>query len=110
MTKSNVDLLQGSLDMLILRVLSTGDMHGWGIAQRIQQISEEVLQVTQGSLYPALHRLERKGWIAASWGLSENKRRAKYYRLTDRGRGQLASETENWERLVEAIARVLRTA
>lgn len=109
-TTANIDLLQGSLDLLVLRVLSTGDRHGWGIAQRIQQISRDVLQVTQGSLYPALHRLERKGWITASWGLSENNRRAKFYRLTARGRRQLAAETENWERLVQAVTRVLQTA
>jgi transcriptional regulator len=109
-TRTNVDLLQGSLDMLVLRVLTTEAMHGWGISQRLQQISRDVLHVTQGSLYPALHRLERKGWITSSWGTSENNRRAKFYNLTARGRRHLAAETANWERLVEAIGRVLQTA
>jgi transcriptional regulator len=85
-------------------------MHGWGISQRIQQVSEDVLRVNQGSLYPALYRLEREGWIAAEWGASENNRRARYYRLTRAGRKQLEQETENWRRLAEAVARVLQTA
>src|SRR5262244_3590252 len=107
-TKS--ELLQGTLDLLILRTLSSGAMHGWGISQRLQQISQDVLQVNQGSLYPALYRLEQQGWIESTWGDSENNRRAKFYRLTRAGRKQLAEETESWERLAAAIARVLRTA
>lgn len=110
MTKANVDLLQGSLDLLILKVLALEEMHGWGISQRIQQISDGVLQVHQGSLYPALHRLQRQGFIASEWGTSENNRRAKYYRLTASGKGQLETEQANWERLVTAVGQVLRTA
>jgi transcriptional regulator len=109
MTKEKSDLLQGTLDMLILKVLETGASHGWGISQRIQEISEEVLQINQGSLYPALHRLERQGWIRAEWGTSENNRRAKYYALTGSGATQLAAEAENWERLSAAVARVMQT-
>ncbi|HTK30218.1 MAG TPA: PadR family transcriptional regulator [Vicinamibacterales bacterium] len=105
-----MDLLQGTLDLLILRTLAAGEMHGWGISQRIQQLSQDVLRVNQGSLYPALYRLEQQGWIASSWGESENNRRARFYRLTRSGRTQLADETENWERLAAAVARVLRTA
>jgi len=105
--QDNLDLLQGSLDMLVLRVLELQPMHGWGISQRIQQRSRDVLRVTQGSLYPALHRLERQGWIAHEWATSENNRRAKYYRLTDSGRRRLASESESWQRLVNAVARVM---
>jgi PadR family transcriptional regulator PadR len=104
------DLLQGTLDLLILRTLQSGDMHGWGIAQRLQQISQDVLQVNQGSLYPALYRLEQQGWIASSWGDSENNRRAKFYSLTRTGRKQLAEETANWERISAAVARVLQHA
>jgi PadR family transcriptional regulator len=110
MAGSNVDLLQGTLDVLILRTLAGGPMHGWGIAQRIQEVSEEVLRVNQGSLYPALHRLEDEAWIAAEWGASENNRRAKYYRLTRRGQRQLEAETESWQRFAAAVARILRTA
>jgi transcriptional regulator len=102
------DLLQGTLDLLILRTLSTGEAHGWGIAQRIQQLSREVLQVGQGSLYPALHRLEYKGWIKAEWGDSENNRRAKFYSLTKTGQKQLANELDNWDRLSGAIELVLK--
>jgi transcriptional regulator len=109
MTQSNVDLLQGTLDMMILRTLASGAQHGWGIAQRIQQVSREVLQINQGSLYPALHRLERQKWIRAEWSASENNRRAKFYKLTANGRRRLQHETENWERLVEAVTRVLST-
>src|SRR3979409_2123132 len=109
MPRDNVDLLQGTLDVLVLKTLATGPMHGWGIAQRIQQVSQEVLRVNQGSLYPALHRLEGEGWIAAEWGASENNRKAKYYRLTPAGQRQLEAETENWKRLAEAIGRVLQT-
>lgn len=104
------DLLQGTLDMLILKTLALGPMHGWGIRQRIQQISKDVLQVQQGSLYPALHRLEQQGWIAAEWGTSENNRRAKFYRLTPAGQSQLEIETSNWQRLSQAVAQVLETA
>lgn len=109
MTKAKSDLLQGTLDMLILKTLAFEPMHGWGISQRIQQISDDVLQINQGSLYPALHRLEQQGWITASWGTSENNRQAKYYELTRTGRRQLADERENWERLAGAVARILAT-
>ncbi len=108
MAKSKADLLQGTLDMLILKTLALEPMHGFGIGQRIKQVSKEVFQVNQGSLYPALHRLEQEGWIAAEWRASENNRRAKYYRLTKSGQKQLAAETENWERISSAIARVLQ--
>ena len=101
------DLLQGTLDLLILRTLSGDAMHGWGISQRIQQLSRDVLQVNQGSLYPALHRLEQQGLIEAEWGASENNRQAKFYRLTREGRRQLAEEQKHWERLAGAVARVL---
>jgi len=101
------DLLQGTLDLLILKTLADAPMHGWGISLRIQEVSQEVLQVNQGSLYPALHRLEQQGLIAAEWGNSENNRQAKFYELTKRGRKQLAEETANWERLASAVARVL---
>ena len=104
------DLLQGTLDMLILKALAAGSMHGWGIAQRLRQMSGEVLQVQQGSLYPAVHRLERQGWIRSSWGPSENNRRARYYELTAAGRRGLAAETESWERLAAAVFQVLRTS
>jgi transcriptional regulator len=104
------DLLQGTLDLLILKTLALEPMHGWGIAQRIQQISRDVLQVQQGSLYPALHRLEQQGWIAAAWGMSENNRRAKFYRLTAVGRKQLERETSNWVRLSSAVAQILERA
>ncbi len=110
MTRPNVDLLQGTLDVLILKTLAPGPMHGWGIAQRIQQVSEDVLRVNQGSLYPALHRLEGEGWIAAEWGTSENNRKAKFYRLTRSGQRQLETETENWRRLASAVGRILQTA
>jgi PadR family transcriptional regulator, regulatory protein PadR len=110
MPDRKTDLLQGTLDLLILRTLSPAPMHGWGIAQRIQQLSEDVFCINQGSLYPALHRLEDEGWIAAEWGASENNRKAKYYRLTRRGQRQLEAETENWHRLAAAVARILQTA
>jgi transcriptional regulator len=106
---SDLDLLQGTLDVLILKTLATGAMHGWGISQRIQQVSEDVLRVNQGSLYPALYRLEGQGWIRASWGVSENNRKAKFYELTRAGRRQLADETASWERFSAAVARVLAT-
>jgi transcriptional regulator len=107
---SRLDLLQGTLDLLILRTLQAGQMHGWAISDRIQQISEEVLQVNQGSLYPALHRLEHQGWIKAEWGISELGRRARFYRLTASGRKQLERETSAWSRLSAAIGRVLELA
>ncbi len=103
----STDLLQGTLDLLILQTLATGPMHGWGVAQRIQQMSQEVLQIGQGSLYPALHRLEYKGWIRADWGSSENNRRAKFYALTAAGCEQLEAELKTWERLSSAIGLVL---
>ena len=104
------DLLQGTLDLLILRTLSSGPMHGWGISQRIQSVSDSVLVVNQGSLYPALYRLEEEGWIASEWGASENNRRAKFYKLTRSGERQLAREQRNWQRLASAVFRVLETA
>jgi len=107
---SSVDLLQGTLDLLVLRTLLSGPMHGWGISQRILQVSEEVLRVNQGSLYPALHRLEEQGWIEAEWGESENSRRAKFYALTRAGRKRLDEETANWARLAGAVQRILETA
>ncbi len=110
MAQPKMDLLQGTLDLLILKTLDLGPMHGYGISQRIQQISRDVLRVQQGSLYPALHRLEERGWIASEWGDSENNRRAKFYRLTKPGRKQLEVEASNWERLSAAIAQVLQTA
>jgi PadR family transcriptional regulator, regulatory protein PadR len=105
-----LDLLQGTLDLLILRALRPGPMHGWAVSERIQQISQDVLQVNQGSLYPALHRLEDRGWIKAEWGISELGRRARFYSLTSSGQKQLEIEAENWAKLSEAIARVLRMA
>ena len=101
------DLLQGTLDLLILKTLAGGPMHGWGVAQKIHVLSEDILQVNQGSLYPALHRLEQQGLIAAEWGASENNRQAKFYELTKAGRKQLADETRNWERMAGAVARIL---
>ena len=105
-----LDLLQGTLDLLILRTLDLEANHGWGIAQRIQQVSGEVLQVGQGSLYPALHRLERRGWISSDWRASESNRRAKYYELTRAGRRQLEKEMAEWRKLSGAIALVLENA
>jgi PadR family transcriptional regulator PadR len=107
MSKAQLDLLQGTLDMLILKTLALGPMHGWGISQRIQQISDDVLRVNQGSLYPALHRLEAAGWIDAEWGASENNRQAKFYRLTRAGQKQLREETAQWARMAGAVARIL---
>jgi PadR family transcriptional regulator, regulatory protein PadR len=103
-----IELLQGTLDLLILKTLALEPMHGWGIAQRIQQVSEKVLQVGQGSLYPALARLEQRGWIAAEWSVSDNNRRAKFYSLTAAGAKQLQKELGEWERLSAAIALVLQ--
>jgi PadR family transcriptional regulator PadR len=104
------DLVQGTLDLLILKTIALEPMHGWAIAQRIRQLSKDVLQVQQGSLYPALQRLERQGWIAAEWGVSENNRRARFCRLTRAGRARLGREQAGWERLAGAISTVLRTA
>jgi len=107
MPTERTDLLQGTLDVLILKTLAPAAMHGWGIAQRIQQVSEDVLAVNQGSLYPALHRLEEKGWIAAEWGSSENNRRARFYSLTRNGRKQLQREADDWHRMAAIMTRVL---
>jgi len=108
--RTNADLLPGTLDLLILRTLQSEALHGWAISERIQQLSEDVLQVNQGSLYPALHRLEHQGWIQAEWAVSELGRRAKYYHLTPSGHRQLAVETREWERMSVAIARVMQLA
>jgi PadR family transcriptional regulator len=108
--QSRIDLLQGTLDLLILRTLQIGPMHGWAISERIQQVSEDVLQVNQGSLYPALHRLAHQGWIKSEWGISELGRRARFYRLTAAGRRQLELESRTWDRLTTAIGKVLRMA
>jgi PadR family transcriptional regulator, regulatory protein PadR len=105
---TQIELLQGTLDLLILKTLVLEPMHGWGIAQRIQQISQDVLQVGQGSLYPALHRLEQRGWIGSEWSTSDNNRRAKFYSLTRTGKNQLEKELGEWERLSAAIALVLQ--
>ena len=108
MTLPKSDVLQGTLDLMVLKTLDTlGSMHGYGIAQRLQQISSQMLQLNQGTLYPALLRLEQRGWISSKWGTSENKRRAKYYSLTRRGRKQLLRETEGWARIVEVMGRLL---
>ena len=108
MIQPKSEVLQGTLDLLVLKTLDTlGSMHGYGIAQRLQQVSSQMLQLNQGTLYPALLRLEQKGWISAKWGTSENNRRAKYYSLTRAGRKQLARETEDWRRTVDLIGRVL---
>jgi PadR family transcriptional regulator, regulatory protein PadR len=110
MDGSHIDLPQGTLDLLILRTLALGPQHGWAISERLQQVSSEVLCIQQGSLYPALHRLERRGWIRARWGTSENNRRAKYYELTRLGHKQLEVEKESWLKLTAAVARVLESA
>ena len=107
MVRKQADVLQGTLDMLILKTLAPGPQHGWGISQRIQQVSDDVLQVNQGSLYPALHRLEQQGWLSASWGLSDNNRQAKFYALTRAGRRQLERETDHWGRLSAAVTRIM---
>ncbi len=109
MTDHQADLLQGTLDLLILKTLALGPHHGWGVSQRIQEMSREVLQVNQGSLYPALHRLEHRGWITAEWGTSENNRRAKFYSLTKRGRAQLQAEEAQWRKFSEAVGWILET-
>lgn len=105
-----IDLLQGTLDMLILKAVALGPLHGYGVLLRIQQISGNRLQIQQGSLYPALYRLEHQGWIASAWGESENNRRAKYYRLTTAGRRQLQAQTRSWNRMADMIAGILRTS
>lgn len=110
MNKTPIDLLQGTLDLLILKTLSWGPAHGYAIAQWIEQLTGQVLQIGEGSLYPALHRLEERGWVEAEWRRSENNRRAKFYRLTTRGRSQLRTEAAMWERFVDAMARVLRAS
>lgn len=110
MSNSKSDILQGTLDMLILKSVSLGAMHGYAIAQRLQQMSRDVLQVQQGSLYPALHKLENKGWLKAEWGESGTGRQAKFYSLTRKGRQQLEAELANWERLAHAVSVIMRTA
>jgi transcriptional regulator len=109
MPDPHIDLPQGTLDLLILKALSLGPMHGWAVSERIQQISQDALAVQQGSLYPALHRLERRGWIKAKWGVSDNNRRARYYQLTARGTSQLRTEADAWDRLVAAVGLVMKT-
>jgi transcriptional regulator len=108
MLTPRIDLPQGTLDLLILRTLSLGPQHGWAISERVQHVSGDVLCIQQGSLYPALHRLERRGWIKARWGTSDNNRRAKYYELTKSGHKQLATEQDSWEALTAAVALVLK--
>jgi len=110
MQSQRIDLPQGTLDLLILKTIALGPQHGWAISERIQQVSNEVLRVQQGSLYPALHRLERRSWIKARWGTSENNRRAKYYELTASGRRQLDAEQDSWRKLAAAVAQILETA
>ena len=107
MSAKQTNLLQGTLDLLVLRTLSLGPQHGWAISERVQQMSQDVLRIQQGSLYPALHRLERRGWIKAQWGVSDNNRKAKYYELTRSGQKQLEAETESWRKLTSAVAQVL---
>lgn len=107
MSPSRNDSLQGTLGLLVLKSLEQGAMHGWGITLHIQRISKDVLRVEEGSLYPALHRMEQEGWIQAEWGVSENNRRARYYALTKLGRKQLAAEQENWRKITDAVALVL---
>ncbi|PYU53143.1 MAG: PadR family transcriptional regulator [Acidobacteria bacterium] len=110
MSKPKNDLLQGTLALLVLKTLARGPLHGYGITLHIQMVSKDFLRVEEGSLYPALHRMEQDGWISADWGTTENNRRARYYRLTSTGRKQLAEEEKNWERLTQAVAQVLRFA
>jgi PadR family transcriptional regulator PadR len=110
MGEDSIDLPQGTLDLLILKTLALGPRHGWAISERIHQISSSVLRIQQGSLYPALHRLERRGWVKAEWGASENNRRAKYYALTRSGRKQLEIEESAWRKLTAAVAQVLEKA
>src|ERR1700728_1542542 len=110
MTEARLELPQGTLDLLILKVVAPDAMHGWAISERLQQISEDAIQVQQGSLYPALHRLERRGWVKAKWAISENNRRARYYELTSMGRKQLVDETVQWHRLTDAVDHILDMA
>ncbi|PYV37704.1 MAG: PadR family transcriptional regulator [Acidobacteria bacterium] len=110
MKRSSPELLQGTLDMLILQALTTGPMHGYAIVRKIQEVSEEVLRVEEGSLYPALHRMEQRRWISSEWGTSDNNRQARFYKLTRSGRKQLEAQATNWERLSKAISQVMRTA
>lgn len=110
MTQGKNDILQGTLALLVLKTLQEGPMHGWGVTLHIQQISDQVLRVEEGSLYPALHRMEQEGWVVAEWGTSENNRRARYYRLTAAGRKQLVKEEEKWTKLTNAVAQVLHFA
>lgn len=109
MADAKLELPQGTLDLILLKVVALEPMHGWAISERLQQISRDAIQVQQGSLYPALHRLERKGWITAKWAISENNRRAKYYELTSKGKKQLAAETIEWRKLTNAVEHVLAT-
>jgi transcriptional regulator len=108
--EARIDLPQGTLDLLILKAVALEPLHGWGISERLQQISKDVVQVQQGSLYPALHRLERRGWLRSKWTTTENNRRAKYYEITATGRKQLAAEAESWRKLADAVASVLDMA
>ena len=110
MMNERIDLPQGTLDLLILRTLALGPQHGWAISERVQQVSSDVLQIQQGSLYPALHRLERRGWIKSNWGISDNNRRAKFYELTPAGKRQLTVETESWRKLTVAVTQILESA
>ena len=110
MTDARIELPQGTLDLLILKTIALEPQHGWAISERVQQMSSDALQVKQGSLYPALHRLERRGWIKARWGVTENNRRAKYYELTRDGRKQLEAQTDVWRRLTAAVGQILDTA
>ena len=108
MSQTTTDLLQGTLDLLILKTLSLGPQHGWGVAQRLEQTSRNLFQINQGSLYPALHRLEEQGWIESEWGVSDNNRRAKFYALTADGRAQLERETASWRQYAEAVRFILQ--
>jgi transcriptional regulator len=110
MLKPKNDLLQGTLALLVLKTLARGPLHGYGITLHIQMVSKDILRVEEGSLYPALHRMEQEGWVSADWGISDNNRRARYYRLTAKGRKQLAEEEKNWEQLTQAVAHVLQFA
>ena len=108
MTPSKMDVMQGTLDLLVLKTLEAlGPMHGWGVARRIEQVSKDALSLNQGTLYPALVRLQQRGWVAAKWGVSDNNRRARFYALTRTGRRQLKAETENWNQMVDVLSRVL---
>ena len=110
MAKARTDLMQGTLELLILKTLSRDSMHGYGIAQRIHEAADDLLKIEDGSLYPALYRMEERGWITSEWDVSENNRRAKFYKLTKAGRKQLEAETANWDRVYQAISRIMQTA